>query len=315
MVPQDKLKQALTGKKKDSFKQCYEQSCQNRDRSGAGGGKALATQVMKVGTKCMVTCNLFDLKKATSGKAATARGRAARTASPASIDEVLQKLSVRPAPRALTPEPKAGVAPRAAPVATPVASAGEGGPPSQGWGAGGATTGFVGAAAALGLAVAAGVTTCPSSSDPGYVGGDCSIATSIGLGSAALVSMLVVGPIAAAGGASERRAGVRGIPGLRIAGWVGYSLTAVGGVVLVALSPDTTIPAATIATGVLGATSLVLLAAEALVSHSQAERLRAEPRSADSRRPRSRLVLAPFVTRARLPDGSGAGLFGVMGSF
>ena len=106
VVPQDKLKEALTAKKKDSFKQCYEQSCQIEIGQELAANKVVATQVMKVGSTCMVTCNVYDLKKATSGKAGTVKGTCDEDGISAAIDEVLQKLSVRPAPRALTPEPK-----------------------------------------------------------------------------------------------------------------------------------------------------------------------------------------------------------------
>jgi hypothetical protein len=126
VVPQDKLKQALVGKKKESYKHCYQQSCQIEIGQEVAASKALSTQVMKVGTKCMVACNLYDLRKATSGKAATARGLCSEDGITASMDTVVAKLVAReaspppPAPKP-APEPKPAPAPepRPAPPPTP----------------------------------------------------------------------------------------------------------------------------------------------------------------------------------------------------
>jgi hypothetical protein len=107
VVPQDKLKEALAAKKKDSYKQCYNQSCQIEIGQELAANRALSTQVMKVGTKCMVTCNLYDLKKATSGKAATAKGPCSEDGITASLDAVVEKLA-RAVPAAAAPAPAPG---------------------------------------------------------------------------------------------------------------------------------------------------------------------------------------------------------------
>ena len=108
VVPQDKLKQALTAKKKESYKQCYPQSCQIEIGQELAADKALATQVMKVGTKCVVTTNIYDLKRATSGKAATAEGKCTEDGVAVLIRQAAEKLtgsSVVPAPSP-TPAPR-----------------------------------------------------------------------------------------------------------------------------------------------------------------------------------------------------------------
>lgn len=123
VVPQDRLKLAIAGKKKDSYKHCYAQSCQIEIGQELAANRALATQVMKVGTQCIVTCNLYDLRRATSGRAATARGSCSEDGISASLDAVVAKLAVRaPAPTATRP-PEGSAAP--SPAAPP--------PRGRGW--------------------------------------------------------------------------------------------------------------------------------------------------------------------------------------
>jgi hypothetical protein len=93
VVPQDRLRLALANKKKDSYKQCYAQSCQIEIGQELAANRALATQLMKVGTHCIVTCNLFDLRRATSGRAATAKGPCSEDGISASLDAVVAKLA------------------------------------------------------------------------------------------------------------------------------------------------------------------------------------------------------------------------------
>jgi hypothetical protein len=106
VVPQDRVKQALSAKKKDSYEECYDQSCQIEIGQAVAATEALSTLVMKFGSKCMVTCTLFDLKRETASKAATTKGGCDEDGISASIDDVMGKLgkSTRhPAPRVLLP--------------------------------------------------------------------------------------------------------------------------------------------------------------------------------------------------------------------
>ena len=121
VVPPDKLKQALVVKKKESYKQCFAQSCQIEIGQELAADKALSTQVMKIGTKCMVTCNLYDLKKSTSGRAATHRGGCTEDGISASFDVVVAKLTGRqifappaPAPAPAPPAPSPAPSPERA---------------------------------------------------------------------------------------------------------------------------------------------------------------------------------------------------------
>ncbi len=93
VVPQDKLKEALTENKKKTYKDCYSQSCQIAIGQEVAANKALSTKVLKLGSRCTVTSDLFDLRKATSGTSATAKGECSEDGIQSSIDLVVAKLA------------------------------------------------------------------------------------------------------------------------------------------------------------------------------------------------------------------------------
>jgi hypothetical protein len=102
---------------------------------------------------------------------------------------------------------------------------------------------------------------------------------SLYIGSAATVLHLASVPITDAGGRSGRRSGAKGAVGLRIASWVAYGISTANAVALIALGiMNSEPPAGLIAsTGVLGFTSGILMAADALYVHKQADRSRWMP--------------------------------------
>jgi hypothetical protein len=131
VVPQDKLAEALAAKKKESYKNCYKQSCQIEIGQELAASKALATQVMKVGTKCTVTVNLYDLAKKTSGKASTAKGPCSEDGIQGSIDEAVNKLTISsaaPASPSSSPSPMPTPAPTPTPAPAPTPT-----PAGKGW--------------------------------------------------------------------------------------------------------------------------------------------------------------------------------------
>jgi Skp family chaperone for outer membrane proteins len=124
VVPQAKIKEALIAKKRESYKQCYEQSCQIEIGREMAASKSLATQVMKVGTKCVVTSNLYDLRKATAERAASWKGPCSADGILATIEEVATRLTrqnlrlmVEPVPSTPTTPPAPPPAPASSPAA------------------------------------------------------------------------------------------------------------------------------------------------------------------------------------------------------
>ncbi len=67
-------KQRLLEQKKRSYRQCYDQSCQIDIGREMAAQKVLSTVIASVGSSCLVTVALFDLKKAATEVTASARG-------------------------------------------------------------------------------------------------------------------------------------------------------------------------------------------------------------------------------------------------
>ncbi len=71
LVPRDKIKERLVQQKKDSYKPCFEQSCQVELGKELAAQKTLSSQILKIGDTCQVTATLYDLKKAATEGGAT----------------------------------------------------------------------------------------------------------------------------------------------------------------------------------------------------------------------------------------------------
>ena len=92
VVPRDQLKKRLVQQKRGSYKQCYDQTCQIEIGKELAAQKSLTTMVMKLGSKCMVTTVLYDLKKSASEGGASAEGGCTEDGIVASIKTVVQRL-------------------------------------------------------------------------------------------------------------------------------------------------------------------------------------------------------------------------------
>jgi hypothetical protein len=110
VIPQDRLRQALVARKKESYRGCYAQSCQIEIGQELAASKALSTQVLAVGSQCLTTASLYDLRRATAGQAATAKGPCGEDGLVAALERVVAELAghrtpaaVRDAPRPVEP--------------------------------------------------------------------------------------------------------------------------------------------------------------------------------------------------------------------
>ncbi len=70
-IPREQLRSRLFEKKKGSYKECYDERCQIELGKAVAAQKTLATTLIRVGSKCAVTANLFDLKTETAVKGAS----------------------------------------------------------------------------------------------------------------------------------------------------------------------------------------------------------------------------------------------------
>lgn len=93
VVPRAQLKQRLVQQKKDSYKQCFDQSCQIEIGKELAAQKSLSTQVVKLGSRCMVTSVLYDLKRSASEGGGSAEGGCDEDAIVGSLKTVLVKLT------------------------------------------------------------------------------------------------------------------------------------------------------------------------------------------------------------------------------
>lgn len=136
--------------------------------------------------------------------------------------------------------------------------------PDPGWARGAARFGYISAAVILGLTF--GVMSL-NDSDP-----DASRAVGI----AATLYAATAGPIVANGGGSARRhPQVQGSPGLRVTAWVGYAVTIIDALALIAVSFESEVSNGHVfSVGLLGALSTVGFALDAATSAEQADALR-----------------------------------------
>jgi hypothetical protein len=72
VVPRDQIRERLRAAQKESYKECYDQSCQIELGRELAAQKTLATKILRIGDKCQVTAELYDLRRATTELAATA---------------------------------------------------------------------------------------------------------------------------------------------------------------------------------------------------------------------------------------------------
>jgi hypothetical protein len=115
VVPRSDLQKRLQEQKKASFKQCYDQSCQIELGRELAAEKTVSAQIMKIGKKCTLTLNIYDLKKATTEAAASSdRGACDEEGLITLLEQVAKKISLKEP----TPAKSAGNASTAAAAIT-----------------------------------------------------------------------------------------------------------------------------------------------------------------------------------------------------
>lgn len=153
--------------------------------------------------------------------------------------------------------------------------------------------GLIGAALVLGLGTASAATT-----------GSNDVVPSLPLGGATVVTHLIFGLLSSGGGRAARRGGGRGIPALRITGWITWVLALAGGLSLVALgASDVDVNAGPIiGVTALGAVSLISFGIDGIVGAGQARRASGE---------QARTLSPVLYAAPNLAGGGMTGLFGM----
>jgi hypothetical protein len=93
VVPRDQIRNRLREEKKETYKQCYEQSCQIDLGKALAAEKTLSTKLLRIGNQCAITCILYDLKTETTDQAASVDTACSESALMGAMAEIARKLT------------------------------------------------------------------------------------------------------------------------------------------------------------------------------------------------------------------------------
>jgi len=74
VIPRDQVRNRLVTKKKETYRECFDKSCQIEMGRELAAQKVLSARIIKVAGRCQLAASLFDLRKAATENAATAGG-------------------------------------------------------------------------------------------------------------------------------------------------------------------------------------------------------------------------------------------------
>jgi hypothetical protein len=108
VIPRDQIRARLKEEQSESYKQCYDQSCQIELGRSLAAQKTLSTKLLQVGRKCAISSILYDLKTETTEKAASVDTDCSDDALMGGMAETASKLAGRISRQATpqTQEPK-----------------------------------------------------------------------------------------------------------------------------------------------------------------------------------------------------------------
>ena len=93
LTPPAQVREALTNKKAESFKACFDETCQIELGKALAAEKSLGTKIIRVDSRtCAITSTLYDLKTEVTERAATAEGACDRDAIAGSLRAAVAKL-------------------------------------------------------------------------------------------------------------------------------------------------------------------------------------------------------------------------------
>jgi TonB family protein len=93
VIPRAQIKRRMTRQKRRSYRDCYAQSCQIQLGKELAATHSLSCKLLKIGRRCILTAELYDLRTATTSSAATARGRCSEDAVVGLIDRAVKQLT------------------------------------------------------------------------------------------------------------------------------------------------------------------------------------------------------------------------------
>lgn len=97
IVPHHEIRSALRREKAESYRACYDEACQIEIGKEIAANLTLSTKVSRIGSSCVTTMRLYDLRSAATVRAATARGGCARDAWVVAVERCVDELLGRAA--------------------------------------------------------------------------------------------------------------------------------------------------------------------------------------------------------------------------
>ena len=92
VIPRDQLKKRLRAQKRDSRKRCYDRACQIEIGRELAAQKTLATKLLRLGSKCLLTASVYDLRRAVADQAASVKGACSEDGIVNSIEALTKRL-------------------------------------------------------------------------------------------------------------------------------------------------------------------------------------------------------------------------------
>lgn len=92
IIPRESVRRQLDAQKAESYKSCYDTSCQIELGRELAAGFTVAAQINRIGSLCLVTASLYDLKKAATLDTASAKGDCRIDSLVAAIDKIAERL-------------------------------------------------------------------------------------------------------------------------------------------------------------------------------------------------------------------------------
>lgn len=90
LVPNAQLRSALADKKAESYRACYDTSCQVEIGKELAAQKSLSTKIMMIGDQCFTVSTIYDLRESASDRSADHEG----ACDPKAISEALRKIAL-----------------------------------------------------------------------------------------------------------------------------------------------------------------------------------------------------------------------------
>jgi TPR repeat protein len=92
IIPRVQIKERLQDEKKNTFKTCFDESCQIELGKELAAEKTLQSQIIRLGRGCKISITVFDLRQATSDIAATVSGECNEDSLAMMFEEAVDKI-------------------------------------------------------------------------------------------------------------------------------------------------------------------------------------------------------------------------------